>query len=195
MGFKTVDELKEAVKGQLAQEVARAGRDKSKKQLFDILDEKISFDIPKKMMQLEFDSIWKQLEEAKKQGDKSLEGKSDAALKKEYEKIAERRVRLGIILSDIGRVNKLQITKEELSAVVMQQARMFPGQENKVFEYYRNNPSALDELKGPILEEKAVDFILGKVKRTEKKTTMKELMEEEGEEGSDEKPKKKAAKK
>ncbi|MBN8542814.1 MAG: trigger factor [Alphaproteobacteria bacterium] len=190
-GFKTLAELTDAVKTQMAQEAGRAGREKSKKQLFDILDEKVDFEVPKKMLSSEFDSIWKQIEEAKKQGDKELEGKSDAELKKEYEKIAERRVRLGIILSEIGRINKLQITKEELSAAVMQHARQFPGQEDKVFEYYRSNPAALDDLKGPILEEKAVDFILEKVKRTEKKVTLDDLMGDESAEGEGAKSKKK----
>jgi len=195
MGFDDVEALKKAVGEQLGQEFKRAGREKSKKQLFDVLDEKVSFDVPKKMLKMEFDSIWKQLEEAKKQGDKTLEGKSDAELKKEYEKIAERRVRLGIILSEIGREHKLQITKEELSAAVMQQARMFPGQEQQVFEYYRKNPQQIDELKGPILEEKAVDYILANVKRNEKKISVQELMDEGNEDESSDSKSKKTAKK
>ena len=139
------------------------------------------------------------MDEAKKAGDASLKDKSDADLKSEYQKISERRVRLGILLSEIGRENGIQITREELSSAVMQQARMYPGQEEKIFEFYRKNPNQIDELRGPILEEKAVDFLLGKVKRTPKKISVEELLREDEDDTTGsaeaEKPKKKASKK
>jgi trigger factor len=199
LGFKNLQELSEAVSKQIDADYARAARNRSKKFLFDAMDENIKFDVPKRMLDLEFESVWKQVDEAKKAGDASLKDKSDADLKAEYQKISERRVRLGILLSEIGRENGIQITREELSSAVMQQARMYPGQEEKIFEFYRKNPNQIDELRGPILEEKAVDFLLGKVKRTPKKISVEELLREDEDDATGsaeaEKPKKKASKK
>lgn len=196
MGFDTLDALKEAIKGQISGDYARAARAKAKKALFDTLEAQVSFEIPSKMLKLEFDSVWKQVEEAKKAGDASLKEKSDEALRKEYEAIAARRVRLGILLSELGRKNNVQITREELSAAVMAQARMYPGQEDKVFEFYRKNPQQVDELRGPILEEKTVDLILEKVKRKPVNVTIEELMRDEDDaENADAAPKKKPSKK
>jgi len=200
LGFKDLADLREAVQKQIDMDYARAARNRAKKFLFDAMDSSIKFDVPKRMLETEFESVWKQVEEAKKAGDPSLQDKSDDALKAEYQKISERRVRLGILLSEIGRENSIQITREELSAAVMQQARMYPGQEEKIFEFYRKNPNQVDELRGPILEEKAVDFMLGKVKRTPTKITVEELLREDDDADGDasseaEKPKKKAAKK
>ena len=193
LGFKDAEALKTAVREQLSSEFERASRSKAKKQLFDLLDEKLTYDVPQGMLKAERESILRQVEEAKKAGDPELQGKSDDEIKAEYEKIAERRVKLGILLSEIGRSNNIQITREELSSAVMNQARNYPGQEDKVFEFYRKNPQQLDELRGPILEEKAVDFILSKVKRNPVPTTIEKLM---GEDEAEAKPaKKKAAKK
>ena len=108
--------------------------------------------------------------------------------------IAKHRVKLGILLSEVGRANSLQITREELSAAVMNHARNYPGQEDKVFEFYRKNPSQVDELRGPILEEKAVDFILGKVKRASKSVTIDELLRDDDAEADDAKASKKSKK-
>lgn len=193
LGFENLEALKKAINSQLSAEFERAARTKAKKQLFDLLDKEVKLELPEKMQKAEFESIWKQVEEAKKAGDPELKDKSEAELKKEYEAIATRRVKLGILLSEVGRANNLQITREELSAAVMEQARMYPGQEEKVFEFYRKNPQGIDELRGPILEEKAVDYLLGQVKRKQVPTTIEALMgeEEEGEAA----PAKKSAKK
>src|SRR5262249_49483664 len=143
---------------------------------------------------LEFNSIWERLQQAKAQGD-NLGGKSDDELKKEYREIAERRVKLGLLLADIGNKNKIQITREELGQAGFQQARPFPAQERKVLECYQNNPERADELRGPILEEKAVDFILAKVAFKDKKVTLDELkLEGEADEDAMDRPKKAKAK-
>lgn len=189
LGFKTLEDLTGAVRERLADEYKQMSRAKAKKALFDVLDSKVKFDVPQKMVELEFESIWQQIEQARKQGDESLAAKSEDELKKEYRAIADRRVKLGILLSDVARQNNLAITKEELSAAVMQQARQYPGQEDKVFEFYRKNPQQVDELRGPILEEKAVDFILELVKKNEKKVSVEELMSTEEEEASAKKSK------
>ena len=144
---------------------------------------------------MEFSSIWERLKEAQAQGDESVAGKSEDELKAEYQKIAGRRVKLGLLLADIGNRNKIQISREELTRAMMQQASQYPGQEKKVMEFYRNNPDRVEELRGPILEEKSVDFILDKIKFNDKKVTLEDLNgdEENENEGSGTK-KKKAAK-
>lgn len=176
VGFESVDKLKEAVNKQFEDDYGQVARTRMKKQLFDYLEENIRFGVPESMLDLEFKSIWERLQEARKEGDEELKGKSDAELETEYKRIAERRVRLGLILSDIGFKNKLTVSKEELSQALMQQARQFPGQEMKIYEYYQKNPAQLDDLRGPILEEKAVDFIISKSKINEKKVSVSELM-------------------
>lgn len=192
LGFKDLETLTGAVRQQIEMEYQQAARAKAKKQLFDALDEKAVFDVPPTMLKAETDAVVKQVLDAKKAGDPQLKDKSDADITTEYSAIAERRVRLGILLSDVARANNLQISREELSAAVMSQARQYPGQEDKVFDFYRKNPGEVDQLKGPILEEKAVDFILGKVIRSEKKVTLEELMKDDED---DAKPAKKAKKK
>ena len=192
MGFQDLENLKGAVRQQIDFEYKNTARAKAKKQLFDVLDSKVKFQVPSQLLEQETQSIMAQVMEAKNAGDPELKDKSEADLKKEYDIISERRVRLGIVLSEIARDNNLQVTREELSAAVMSQARNYPGQENKIFEFYRKNPQHVDELRGPILEEKAVDFVLGKVKRAEKKVTVEELMRDDEEEAAP--AKKKAAK-
>lgn len=190
LGFKDLENLKGAVRQQIDFQYKNAARSKAKKQLFDALDGMVKFPVPSKLLTAESEAIIAQVLEAKKAGDPELKDKSDDELKKEYETIAERRVRLGLALSEIARSNDLQVTREEISAAVMSQARNYPGQEDKVFEFYRKNPQEVNELRGPILEEKAVDFILSKVKRATKNVTVEELMREDDEV---EAPKKKKA--
>lgn len=192
VGFESLAKLREAVTERIADEYKQMSRAKAKKALFDVLDEKVKLEVPSKMLKAEFDSIMAQVKQAKAQGDESLKDKSEDELTKEYEGIAKRRVKLGILLSEVGRENGLAVTKEELSAAVMNQARQYPGQEDKVFEFYRSNPQQVDELRGPILEEKAVDFILSQVKQNETKVSAEELMnsEDDAEEGKKAKKKK-----
>lgn len=188
MGMESLAKLKEAIRSQISRDYDAVARTKLKKSLFDELDGLCKFEAPKSMIEAEFAEIWKRIEEAKKQGDKSLD-KPEKELRAEYEAIAERRVRLGLFLSEVGREHKLDITQEELSQAIMNHARQFPGQEKLVIEYYQKNPQHLEELRGPIIEDKAVDFILGKAKITEKKVSLDELMTDDDEPA----PKKKAA--
>lgn len=190
LGFKDVENLKGAVRQQIDFDYKGRARAKAKKQLFDVLDSKVKLEVPPKMLAFEQEAIMKQVLEAKQQGDADLKDKSEEELKKEYGAIAERRVRLGILLSEIARANNLQVTREEISAAVMSQARNYPGQEDKVFEFYRKNPREVEELRGPILEEKAVDFVLEKVKRAPKKVTVEELMRDDEEDAAPKKAKK-----
>ncbi len=181
-GFADLAALKDAIKAQINGGYEAQARVKIKKQLFDTLDEEVNFPVPQGMLDVEFNSIWEKLEQAKKEGDENIKSKSDGELRTEYMKIAERRVKLGIFLSDVASKNKLQVTQEELSRSVMEQARQFPGQEKAIFDFYKKNPQHLRELQGPILEEKAVDFIIGKAKVNTRTVSPEELnMEDEGE--------------
>ncbi len=196
-GLADLAALRAAIRTQLSSEYDGLVRNQLKKQLFDTLEEQYDFDLPQGMVDLEFGTIWERLMQAKKEGDESLQNKTDEELKTEYMQVAKRRVKLGILLAEIGQRNKVQISREELMRAVMQQASMFPGQEQKVMEFYRNHPERMDELRGPILEEKAVDFILGKVKFNDKKVTLEELTQEDDEDengGSAKKKPSKAAK-
>lgn len=181
LGFKDLENLRGAVRQQVDFSYKSAARAKAKKQLFDALETVVTFELPQNMLKLETDSILKQVMDAKKSGDPELADKSEEDLTKEYTKIAERRVRLGLLLSDVARANNLQVTREELSAAVMSQARNYPGQEEKVFDFYRKNPQEVNSLRGPILEEKAVDFLLTQVKRAPKPISIDELMKEDAE--------------
>ncbi|MBY0354542.1 MAG: trigger factor [Rickettsiales bacterium] len=182
LGMESLDKLKDAVREQIQRDYDTLARNRMKKHLFDALDKKCKFDVPHGMFKLEFDSIWTQVEQAKTQGDPAVKDKSDDDLKKEYEAIADRRVRLGIYLSQTAGRNNLQVDRTDLSKAVMEQARMYPGQQNQIIEFYQKNPEQLAELRGPILEEKSVDFILTQVKLIEKKMTLDALMDEQNSE-------------
>jgi trigger factor len=129
------------------------------------------------MVDLEFEAIWKQLKlEMERAREAIAEGESEDAIKEEYRAIAERRVRLGLILSDIGQKNELKVEQHELNAAIMEQARRYPGQEQKVLDFFRNNPSAVEHLRAPIYEDKVVDFILQMANVSERQVTPEELM-------------------
>ena len=183
-GFGDERALREAVRNQLIKEYDMIVRNQLKKQLFDVLEDKYEFELPENMVEMEFKSIWERLEQAKKDGDESLVGTDDKELRKEYKAIAGRRVKLGIMLAEIGSRNKIEIDNEELNRAVMQQASQFPGQEKQVMEFYKSNPERIEDLRGPILEEKSVDFILEKISYTDKKITIQELLDENEDEGN-----------
>jgi trigger factor len=184
LGLPDMAKVREAIKAQLDGELAQASRQQVKRVLLDALDERHAFELPPMMVKAEFDQIWAQLEEEKKNDRLSEEdkAKSDDELKAEYEKIAQRRVRLGLLLAEIGRRDNLEITNEELGAALRMEASRYPGQEKAVIDFYRNNPNALAQLRAPIYEEKVVDLILGKAKVTDKTVTREELMKEIGDE-------------
>ncbi len=176
-GSDTLDNLKEMIGTELGKEYANVARMHTKRALLDVLADAHSFDVPQGMVDMEFDSIWKQFEDAKKAGqlDDDEKSKPEDDLKAEYRGIAERRVRLGLLLAEVANENKIGLSQEDLTNAVMAEARRYPGQEKIVFEYYQKNPQALDSLKAPLFEEKVVDFILGQVKLNEKKVSVDEL--------------------
>lgn len=176
-GSESLEKLKEMIQAELNKEYKNVARMHTKRALLDALAEAHSFDVPQGMVDLEFDSIWKQFEEAKKTGqlDEDEKTKSEDDLKKEYHDIAERRVRLGLLLAEVANENKVTLSQEDLTQAVMTEARRYPGQEKSIFEYYQKNPKALDALRAPLFEEKVVDYILSVVKLNEKKVSVEEL--------------------
>ena len=176
-GFDDLDALKTAIRESIARDYAQVSRARLKRALLDRLAESCRFDVPGGMVDLEFEAIWKQLkEEMERTGEALPEGKSEDDLKEEYRAIAERRVRLGLILSDIGQKNELKVEQPELNNAMMEQARRYPGQEQKVLQFFRSNPSALEQLRAPLYEDKVVDFIFQMANLSEKKVTPEELM-------------------
>jgi trigger factor len=178
-GFDGLDALKTAIRERFARDYAQLSRARVKRALLDHLAENYPFQVPAGMVDLEFEAIWKQLkEEMERTGEELAEGKSEEELKEEYRAIAERRVRLGLILSDIGQNNQLKVEQHELNAAIAEQARRYPGQEQKVLDFFRNNPSALEHLRAPLYEDKVVDFILQLANVSERQVTPEELMAE-----------------
>jgi trigger factor len=180
LGLDSLDKLRDAARMQLSNQFAQASRAHLKRALLDALDGAHSFDLPTGMVEAEFKQIWAQVEQDIKAGNLADEdkGKSEDDLRKEFRAIAERRVRLGLVLSEFGRVNNVQVTQEELSRGVMAQARQYPGQEQKIFEIYRNNPDALAQLRAPIFEDKVVDFLCGQVKISDKQVSRDDLFKD-----------------
>ncbi|MEM8634444.1 MAG: trigger factor, partial [Pseudomonadota bacterium] len=179
-GFEKLDELKDMVRQQIEGRHNAASRQKAKRALLDVLDDQHDFDLPPKMVDQEFDQIWQQLMQEKEAGnlDDEDQGKSDDELKEDYRKIAERRVRLGLVLAEIGRVADVQITEQEVQQAVFNEARRFPGQEREVIEMFQKNPSILAQIRAPIYEEKVVDHILEVAKVTDKDVSKDDLFAE-----------------
>ena len=177
LGMESMDKLKEMIKEELDKEYQNIARMHAKRALLDVLAETHSFDVPQGMVDMEFESIWKQFEQAKKDGqlDEEEKNKSEDELKKEYHAIAERRVRLGLLLAEVANQNKITLSQEEVTNAIMREARRYPGQEKMVFEYYQKNPQALDAVRAPLFEEKVVDHILGVINVTQKDVTPDEL--------------------
>ena len=174
---------------------------RTKRDLLDILDKEHKFELPETMADAEFNAIWEQFQNQKEnnpdQIDEDDKTKSESELKAQYREIAERRVRLGLLLAEIGRVNEITVSPEELNRAMMQEAQRHQGQEKEVFEYYKNNPEAMQALQSPVLEDKVVDFIVELADVTEKAVTIEELMQNTSGDASSsanqDKPKKKKA--
>jgi trigger factor len=180
LGLENLDKLSEAARAQLGAEFSRASRAHLKRALLDALDSAHAFELPPGMVDAEFKQIWAQVEQDIKSGNLAEEdkSKSEEELQAEFRKIAERRVRLGLVLSEFGRVNNVQVTQEELNRAVVAQARQYPGQEQKILEIYRNNADAVAQLRAPIFEDKVVDFLCGQVKITDRPVSREDLFKD-----------------
>ncbi|RZJ26365.1 MAG: trigger factor [Brevundimonas sp.] len=183
IGLESLDKLKELLSANLNQQYAGAARFKLKRALLDQLDKGHDFPLPPKMVEAEFEGIWQQVEGDKAAGRLPEEdaAKSDDDLKAEYRTIAERRVRLGLVLAEIGRANNVQVTDQELNNAIMNEARNYPGQERQVLDFYRQNPNAAAQMRAPIYEEKVCDLIFGAADVTDTPITKEELLKEEDE--------------
>ena len=181
LGLESLDALKEAVKGQLEQQYAQASRFKAKRALLDVLDETHDFPLPPRMVDAEFGAIWQQVEAEKERGELSDEdkAKSDEELRAEYRKIAERRVRLGLILAEVGRHSEITVSDQELGNAIRQEAMRYGAQAQQVFEMYRQREDLQAQLRAPIYEEKVVDLILSKAEVTDEQVSKDKLFEED----------------
>ena len=178
LGAQDLAQLKELVRQQLKRDLDAASRTKLKRVLLDELEKAHNFTLPPSLVDREFDMIWRQVEGGLKQSGKTFEdeGKTEESARAEYRKIAERRVRLGLVLGEIGDKNKIEVTQEELRRALVEQARRYPGQERTVYEYFEKNPGAVAELRAPIYEEKVVDFVFELAKPSERSVTREELL-------------------
>ncbi len=177
LGLESFEKLQELMTDRLAGEYAQASRAKLKRELLDELEKVHTFELPPSLVEREFEGLWAQVLQAMEREGKTWEseGKTEDEAKEEYRKIAERRVRLGLVIGEIGEKNKIQVGEEELRNALLEQVRQFPGQERAVYEYYQKQPGALAELRAPIFEEKVVDFIVELAKPEEKKVSKEEL--------------------
>jgi trigger factor len=183
LGLESLDKLKEAARERLVAEFAGATRQRVKRALLDRLDDSHKFEAPPSLIEEEFNLMWNSIKAEMESSGKTFadEDTTEEAAKDEYKKIADRRVRLGLVLSEIGEKNKITVTDDEVSRAVIERARSMPGREKEVWDYYRNNANALAQLRAPIYEDKVVDFILELANVTEKKVSREDLFKEEDE--------------
>lgn len=200
LGLESVDRLREVVRGQIESQFGSVTRQKVKRQILDQLDEMYKFDTPQRLVDAEFENIWRQINTDLQQAGKTFadEDTTEEEAREEYRKLAERRVRLGLVLSEIGEKAGVEVSDEEMQRSLFEQLRQFPGQEKQILDYFRKTPGASASLRAPLFEEKVVDHLLSQVAVTDKTVSKEELMaDDEAEEGKSEgkkaAPKKKAA--
>ncbi len=179
MGMEKLSDVRDAIEKKLADDLAAASRTKLKRSLLDKLDEAHSFELPDKLVENEFETIWNQIKSDMERSGSSFEDEdtSEEDARKRYREIAGRRVRLALVLSEIGDTNDIKVVDEEVNNALMERIRQFPGREREVFDFYKQNPQALAELRAPIFEDKVVDYILELAKVSEKKVSGEKLFE------------------
>lgn len=186
-GMDSLEKLKEAVKGAIGRDFEVQSRRKLKKELLDALDTKYDFALPEGLVEQEFNAVWSQVVADLGNNNRTFadEDTTEDAARAEYRKIAERRVRLGLVLAQVGERADIKVSDEEVNQALVERIRQYPGQERQVWDFYQKNPGAKAELRAPIFEEKTVDHILGQVKVVEEPTTREALFQDdEDEEGA-----------
>ena len=180
-GMESIDKLKDAVRSNLQGEYDRVSAEKMKRALLDALDKRYTFELPQTLVDQEFEGIWRQVEAEQQRSGKTFadENTTEEAARAEYRGIAERRVRLGLLLAEVGDKAELKITDDEMSAALVERVRQFPGQEKAVWDYYRNNQEALASVRAPLFEAKVVEHIVGQSKVTDKEVSKEELMKQD----------------
>jgi len=184
LGLESLAKLKELIRNQIESRYGAVTRQKVKRQILDSLDRDYQFEAPQGLVDAEFNNIWNQINAELKQAGRSFEDEdmTEEEAREEYRRLAERRVRLGLVLSEIGEEAGIKVSEQELQNAVYAQLRQFPGQEKEIMEYFRRTPEAVANLRAPIFEEKVIDHLLGKIKVTDKKVTPEQLSAEEDEE-------------
>ncbi len=177
LGMEDLNALREAVKGQMRSALESMGKQRIKRQVLDALDEGHKFTAPQTLIDEEFKSIWDRVTHEIEHHGKSFEdeGTTEEKARAQYEKIAERRVRLGLVVAEIGNANKIEVAEEELQQALIAEVRRFPGQEQQVYDYYRQNPQAVAGLRAPVFENKVVDFVAELADKTDKKVSREDL--------------------
>ena len=190
VGMEKLDELRQSLSEQIERNYEDLARQRLKRTLLDRLAEHHGFAVPQGMVDIEFAAIWRQFEQErarqKSAGDaEPEEAINEEELKVEYRAIAERRVRLGLLLAEVGRNHNISVTPDEINRALTERARQFPGQERRVIEYYRNHPEAIDQVRAPIFEDKVIDFILEKAEVTERRVPVSELLKDDDEDAKE----------
>jgi trigger factor len=191
LGLEDLDALRTAVREQMTAALASMSRQAIKRQILDKLDEAHKFPVPEQLVDAEFESIWQRVEHEVKDHGRSFEdeGTTEEEARAEYRRIAERRVRLGLVVAEIGNHNKIEVTEDEHQQALIAEVRRFPGQEQQVYDYYRKNPAALAGLRAPVFENKVVDFVAELATKTDKPMSREDLakiIQDEGDEVPDE---------
>ncbi len=177
LGLENLEALRGAVKSQMEAALQSMARQHMKRQVLDALDESHKFEVPAQLVDAEFNTIWNRVVHEVEHHGRSFEdeGTTEDVAKEQYRTIADRRVRLGLVVAEIGNTNEVQVTDEEHQQALIAEVRRFPGQEQQVYDYYRKNPQALAGLRAPVFENKVVDFIIDAAEVTEKKMDREEL--------------------
>jgi trigger factor len=185
LGLESMEKLRQAVRDRIAQEYGDASRRRLKRALLDKLDELHKFESPPSLVEQEFTNVWSTVLSDLKAQNRTFEqeGTTEEKAREEYRRIADRRVRLGLVLAEIGEKNNIRVSDEEVSRALLERARQYPGQERQVWDYYQKNTNALASLRAPIFEDKVVNFIVELAEVSERKVTKEEFFkaEEEGE--------------
>ena len=196
LGLESLDRLREIVRGQIENQFGSMTRQKVKRQLLDQLDAEYKFEAPSKLVEAEFTNIWSQVNRDLEQAGRTFadEDTTEEEARAEYTKLAERRVRLGLVLAEIGEKAGVTVSDDEVQRALFETVRRFPAnQQQEAFDFYRNNPNAITSIRAPLFEEKVIDHLLGQISVTDKKVSKEELMADDESETSTAKPAKKAA--
>lgn len=197
LGVESLDKLKEIVRGQIEGQYGNVTRQKVKRQILDQLDEQYKFETPASLVDAEFENIWRQINTDLAQSGKTFadEETTEEEAREEYRKLAERRVRLGLVLSELGEKAGVEVTEEEMQRALYAQLQQFPGQQREILDFFRNTPGAAASLRAPIFEEKVIDQLLTEIEVTDKTVSKEELLaeDEDDSEGASKADKKKAA--
>ncbi|MCM1324048.1 MAG: trigger factor [Acetobacter sp.] len=177
MGEESLEKLKETVKNRIAQDYENASKMKTKRALLDALDKAYKFDVPAKLVDMEYDAIVKQYENAKKnnQLDEDEKNKKEEDLLKEYKEIAVRRVKLGLLLAEVGNQAKVEVNQEDINKAIMGEAQRYPMQAKAIFDFYLKNKEAIERLRTQVYEEKVMDYVLSQVETKEKTVSVEDL--------------------